>query len=66
MTDLKNGKKGDNRFFNGILSALSGVIVNYHGRILIISAVITLLISAGSIFIKIDTNQENYFPPNIR
>ncbi len=49
-------------FFNDTLSALSGIIVNYHGRILIISAVITLLISAGSIFIKIDTNQENYFP----
>ena len=62
LTVVKNGKKRGNRFFNDTLSALSGLIVKYHGRILIISAVITLLISAGSIFIKIDTNQENYFP----
>ena len=62
LTVDKKGKKRGNRFFNNTLSALSGLIVNYHGRILIISAVITLLISAGSIFVKIDTNQENYFP----
>ena len=62
LTVVKNGKKRGNSFFNNTLSALSGLIVKYHGRILIISAVITLLISAGSFFIKIDTNQENYFP----
>ena len=62
MTDIKNCKKGGKKFLNSTLSILSGLIVNYHGRILIISAVIILLISAGSILIKIDTNQENYFP----
>ncbi len=62
LTVVKNGKKRGNSFFNNNLSALSGLIVKYHGRILIISVVITLLISAGSFFIKIDTNQENYFP----
>ena len=60
-TDKKRGK-GGSRFFNNALSFLSGLIVNYHGRILIISAVITLLISVGAIFVKIDTNQENFFP----
>jgi hypothetical protein len=62
LTVDKKGNKGGSRYFNNNLSALSGLIVNYHGRILIISALLTLLISTGSILVKIDTNQENYFP----
>ncbi|MBA4321278.1 MAG: RND transporter, partial [Odoribacter sp.] len=35
---------------------------NNPGRILIVSAVSTVLVSLGIIFLRIDTNQENYFP----
>ncbi len=58
----KHKKRSNNVVINHLLSALSGIIVNHHGRILIISAVITILITIGSIFVKIDTNQENFFP----
>jgi uncharacterized protein len=63
LINAKKVKRVSTGVFDHILSALSGIIVKYHKRILIVSAIITLLISLGSIFIKIDTNQENYFPP---
>jgi uncharacterized protein len=64
LINAKQVKRISSRVFDHILSALSGIIVNYHKRILIISAIITLFLSLGSILLKIDTNQENYFPPN--
>jgi uncharacterized protein len=54
--DLKNG------IIESILNRLSQLIVNYHGRILVISAIITTLLSSGILILRIDTNQENYFP----
>ena len=54
-------KKG---VFDKILGKLSGIIIKNPGRILIISAVLTVVISLGMIFLRIDTNQENYFPKN--
>ena len=50
-------------FFEKFLSRLSGLIIYYPGSILLISAVVILLLSSGIIFLKIDTNQENYFSP---
>jgi hydrophobe/amphiphile efflux-3 (HAE3) family protein len=50
--------------FDKTLGRLSGVIIRYPGRILIISAISTVLLSLGIIFLRIDTNQENYFPRN--
>ena len=49
------------RLFEKILSRLSGLIVNYPGRILLVSAIIILLISSGILLLRINTNQENYF-----
>ncbi|MBK7712519.1 MAG: MMPL family transporter [Bacteroidales bacterium] len=60
-TGHKERVKG--KLLNLLLSHLSSLIVNHRGKILIISAAMTLLISSGSLFVKIDTNQENYFPP---
>jgi predicted RND superfamily exporter protein len=52
------------RAFDKILGILSGIIVKNPGRILIFSAILTVVISLGIIFLRIDTNQENYFPQN--
>jgi uncharacterized protein len=51
------------KLFDKILTKLSLLIVRHPGRILISSLVITIILSAGMIFLKIETNQENYFPP---
>ena len=48
--------------FYRFLGGLSKFIINNSGKIIISSAVITLLISAGIFMLKIETNQENYFP----
>jgi len=45
-------------FFN----AISGLIVKHPGKILLASALFTILISSGIFLLRIDTNQENYFP----
>jgi hydrophobe/amphiphile efflux-3 (HAE3) family protein len=58
----KRKKRISSMIFEKILSFLSHLILNHHGRILIISALLTILISLGSILLKIDTNQEDYFP----
>ncbi len=45
-----------------ILGGISTLIVKHPGKILIASAGFTLVISAGIFLLRIDTNQENYFP----
>jgi uncharacterized protein len=55
-------KKVYTKTFDTILSAISDIIIKYNGRILLISVLITIILSMGSILVKIDTNQENYFP----
>jgi hydrophobe/amphiphile efflux-3 (HAE3) family protein len=62
---LDNGskrKKVNTMAFDRLLASLSGLIVKHPGRILLVSAVITVVLSFGIIFLRIDTNQENYFP----
>jgi predicted RND superfamily exporter protein len=60
-----SGRKRSNSInFDWILRNLSSIIVNHPGRILIVSAILTLLLSFGIIQLRIDTNQENYFPKN--
>jgi len=44
------------------LVRLAGMIINNPKRILIISALITIILSGGILLLKTDTNQENYFP----
>lgn len=50
--------------FQKILNRLSGMIINHSGKVILVSALITLFISAGIAFIRIETNQENFFPKN--
>ncbi len=44
------------------ITGISTMITRWPGRVLLASAIITLLISTGMVFLRIDTNQENYFP----
>ena len=50
--------------FNRFLNSLSKMIVRHPGRIIVAFAVSTLIISSGIFLIKIETNQEKYFPKN--
>ena len=44
------------------LTGISSVVTANPGRVLIVSLVITLLLGTGVILLRIDTNQENFFP----
>jgi len=55
-------KKANRRLFNSFLSRLTGIIIQHPRKILIISALSTLLFAAGIMLLKTDTNTENYFP----
>jgi len=44
------------------LSRISYLVVSKPVRILIISSILTLVFAAGILFIKVDGNQENFFP----
>jgi uncharacterized protein len=58
----KPGKRLVNKIFERFLDKLASLVIRCPGRILIVSVVVTLLISTGSLLLKTDTNQENYFP----
>jgi uncharacterized protein len=57
-------RKNRNRISGRILTYLSGLVVRYPGKILAASAICVVTISAGIIFLRIDTNQEDYFSRN--
>jgi hydrophobe/amphiphile efflux-3 (HAE3) family protein len=46
------------------IGKISSVVIRRPGRVLIVSLALTLLIGTGIAFLRIDTNQENYFPRN--
>jgi len=48
--------------FYRFLGSLSKLVINHPGKVIFGSALITLTISAGIFMLKIETNQENYFP----
>ncbi|HUX97646.1 MAG TPA: MMPL family transporter [Bacteroidales bacterium] len=56
--------KSDNKnlLLDKLLKATSRFIIKHSGKILIISALVTIILSTGILIIRIDTNQENYFP----
>ena len=56
--NTESGQHWSGRFIAG----LSGIIVKHPGKILIGSAFFTLVIALGMVNLRIDTNQENYFP----
>ncbi len=59
----KNREKNNPGFFDKMLVRLSKIIIKNPGRILLISAVVIILVASGIGFLKINTNQENYFAP---
>lgn len=44
------------------LASISSLVIRRPGRVLLVSLVLTLLVGTGMVFLKIDTNQENFFP----
>ena len=53
----------DNRqLTNILLEKLSVFIINQKVKILVSAALVTVILSTGILFLRIDTNQENYFP----
>jgi uncharacterized protein len=52
------------KWFDRFLKWLSSLIVRYPGKILLVSGIVTIIIFIGILFIKIETNQENFFPRN--
>ena len=57
--DRKNHSAGT---FNKLLTRLSGQIIRNPGKILVTSAILTVIISSGIFLLRINTNQETYFP----
>jgi uncharacterized protein len=60
----KKSKKVNTKWFDWFTGKLSGLIIRYPGRILIVSVAVTALISLGIVFLRTDTNQEHLFPKN--
>jgi hydrophobe/amphiphile efflux-3 (HAE3) family protein len=59
-----NLKKVKNSRFDGFLNRLAGMIVNHPGKIIVSSLILTIILSSGILLVKIETNQEKYFPKN--
>lgn len=62
LVKVADNLKINTGMFNKLLDKLSGLIVKYPGKVLTVSGFMLLIISFGIIFLKIDTNQEDYFP----
>lgn len=61
VKNLKQVKHGINK---NILHRLSYYIIRNHKRIPTAALIATLLVGAGIIFLKVDSNEENFFPEN--
>ena len=60
---VKNDRKKHSAgIFNKLLTRLSGQIIRNPGKILVTSAILTVIISSGIFLLRINTNQETYFP----
>jgi hypothetical protein len=63
LKGIRPAKVKTEGFFK-FLDGLSSLIINHPGKIILVSAIVTLVISVGIFMLKIETNQENYFPKN--
>jgi hydrophobe/amphiphile efflux-3 (HAE3) family protein len=59
---FRSDQKDKTHSFNKLLAGLSAMIATYPGRILLVSGIVTLILSSGMIFLRINTNVETYFP----
>lgn len=55
-------RRDKNDLITRSLAKISSVVIRRPGRVLLVSMVLTLLLGTGIGFLKIDTNQENFFP----
>jgi predicted RND superfamily exporter protein len=60
----RNPKPDRDDLITRALAKISSVVIGRPGRVLVVSFGLTLLLGTGVIFLKIDTNQENFFPRN--
>ncbi len=51
-----------NDLINRSLAIISSMVIRRPGRVLLVSLVLTLMLGTGIAFLRIDTNQENFFP----
>jgi uncharacterized protein len=51
-----------NDVISRVLAKVSSGVIRRPGRVLVVSLALTLLIGIGIVFLRIDTNQESYFP----
>lgn len=56
------GKKTSDSLLDRSLSRLAHIVTARPKRVILVSAVLTLIFAIGIIFIKVDGNQENFFP----
>ncbi len=54
--------RAERRKFSRFLGKLSDIIIRNPGRVISISLIITILVSTGMFLLRIETNQEKYFP----
>jgi hydrophobe/amphiphile efflux-3 (HAE3) family protein len=62
LIENSNHRKYNFKVFDHFTRVISGIIVKFPGKILLASAIGTVILSFGIILLRIDTNQENYFP----
>ncbi len=55
-------RQDKNDLISRSLAKISSVVTKRPGRVLVISFALTILVGTGMAFLKIDTNQENFFP----
>jgi len=55
-------KPDRNDLITRALNVISKIIIKRPGKVLLVSLILTLMLGTGMIFLKIDTNQENFFP----
>lgn len=51
------------KLLDKIINFISSFVVKYPGRILLTALIITIAVSSGIFLVKINSNQEAYFPP---
>ncbi len=57
----RNRRRDKTMLFDRALGRLSNMIINYSRKVLLVSAIVIIIFSTGILFLRINTNQENYF-----
>lgn len=60
---VTGGSRKSGSMLDRTLSRLAVMITARPGRVILISAALTVIFATGILFIRVDANQENFFPP---